>query len=71
MIQKFDSDMLVKNKEMDDVKGELGKTINSLTSAECKIRDLTINLDNSKDSLGKASLNITRLSDNLKDENTR
>lgn len=71
MIQKFESDMLLKNKEMDDIKGELGKTINALTSAECKIRDLTINLENSKDSLGKASKNITGLSDNLKDENTR
>jgi len=49
----------------------LGNTINKLTTTECKVRDLENSLKNSKDSLGKATLNITRLSENLRDENSR
>jgi len=71
LIQKFELEMNEKNREIESVKEQLGSTINKLTNSECKVRDLETSLRNSKDSLGKATLNITRLSDNLKDENTR
>jgi len=63
--------MNIKNREIDSVKEQLGSTINKLTNTECKVRDLETSLGNSKDSLGKATLNITRLSDSLRDENGR
>jgi len=71
LIQNFESEMNQKNREIDGVKEQLGSTINKLTNTECKVRDLETSLSNSKDSLGKATLNITRLSDSLRDENGR
>lgn len=71
LIQTFEAQMNEKNREIDGVKEQLGNTINKLTNTECKVRDLETSLTNSKDSLGKATLNITRLSDSLRDENGR
>jgi len=71
LIQRFEAEMIEKNREIDSVKEQLGNTINKLTNTECKVRDLEISLRNSKDSLGKATLNITRLGDSLRDENSR
>jgi len=60
LIQKFDAEMNEKNREIDSVKDHLGITINKLTNTECKVRDLETSLQNSKDNLGKATINITR-----------
>lgn len=60
-----------KNREIESVKEKLGSTINQLTNSECKVRDLETSLRSSKDSLGKATLNVTRLNESLKDENSR
>jgi len=60
--------MNIKNKEIDNVKRELGNTINKLTSTEIKVNDLQVSLEQSKDKLGKASIDSAQLAQNLKEE---
>lgn len=71
IIHDFEVKIDEKNREIVSFKEQLGKTITQLTNAENKIRDLEITLNHSKDSLGKASIDISRLSGNLNDENVR
>lgn len=70
-IYEFESRMEAKNNEINNVKKELGNTITLLTTSESKIKDLNINLEKSKDHLGKATMDNSRLASDLKTENIR
>lgn len=63
--------MEAKNAEIYKVKKELGNTISLLTSSETKRKDLLVSLEKSKDHLGKATTDNSKLAINLKEENIR
>jgi len=60
-----------KNDEINKVKSELGNTITLLTIAESKAKDLIVGLEKSKNHLGKATTDNSKLASNLKEENVR
>lgn len=63
--------MEAKNADIYKVKKELGNTITLLTAAETKRKDLLVSLEKSKDHLGKATMDNSKLAISLKEENTR
>jgi len=70
-ILDFENRMRAKNDEINKVKRELGNTITLLTTSETKARDLMVNLEQSKNHLGKATTDNSKLAYDLKEENIR